>query len=77
MSRIHEALKKAEQERAAVQVSEADPVTPEAVEVAAVPAFSTIGVTPHAISDDRHSSVATVPPIVCSTALRYRSRSAA
>jgi capsular exopolysaccharide synthesis family protein len=35
---------------------------PEAVEMAAVPAFSTIGVAPHALADDRHSSVATVSP---------------
>ncbi len=63
MSRIHEALKKAEQERAGVQVTEPDAVAPVAVEVETNPAFSASSVTPHAIPEERFSAAAAVSPM--------------
>jgi protein-tyrosine kinase len=41
MSRIHEALKKAEQERSGVEATDAGPIVPDMMEVDRAPAFST------------------------------------
>ena len=56
MSRIHEALKKAEQERTAVQVTEPNAVSPEPAEIEAIPAFSPADVTPRSVTEERFAA---------------------
>jgi protein-tyrosine kinase len=60
MSRIHEALKKAEQERAGVQVTDAGPIAPDTMEVETTAAFSMSDSTVASIPEERLSAAATV-----------------